>query len=200
MSPEAKVNLRELISRSLLKAVEIPSDFTSQGKLHAERSRNFISQLDQEFCGHYQANDPANKVQVFTRMSLHDQGGFKRKELLYDITVCRYALKFSPGHVRELPYPTEILWQIESELKEHDTAPILEDFNKLLFGSAKYKLFIGADSFKHKDWLLDIAEQCMEIGCTKELYLALVPHPRVWDSRTPQIQVWNYVNRLWQEA
>ena len=59
--------------------------------------------------------------------------------------------------------PAEVLWQVESEFA-NNSRETLKDFNKLVCGSAKHKLFVGSqvsdrESFIHV--LLPAARACM---------------------------------------
>lgn len=56
--------------------------------------------------------------------------------------MCRIARVESAAQGKTLWYVAEALWQVESELAR-DSRQALIDFNKLVLGAARHKLFVG---------------------------------------------------------
>ena len=85
----------------------------------------------------------------------------------------------SRSHDRPLTYVTDVLWQVESEFMGSGTET-MKDFNKLILGAAKQKLFVGpitSDSEADLGVLVKPA-RC----CSGEVYAAFIDHPSRWAS------------------
>ncbi|HEV2292947.1 MAG TPA: hypothetical protein VGR35_03775 [Tepidisphaeraceae bacterium] len=117
-----------------------------------------------------------------------NRADFGLNELLYDVCICRTAEHPSARGGRTLRYVTEALWLVESEFAR-DSVQAVKDFNKLVIGQAKNKLFIGprishADETGYLDALLPVARASAANGASS-VYAALVPHPGEW--ATPDV-------------
>jgi len=107
--------------------------------------------------------------------------GFGLHELLFDIHVCQFEMIPSLKESKNifLPIVKRAIWHIESELDEHDSGKWLKDFNKLVVGSAPFKMFIGPYKDGQNEAIKKTLRTPAEYASGK-LFLALIPHPRHW--------------------
>lgn len=173
--------LHILVERALRAAQARPTVETTKQQRHRARSRNFVMELANALREH----EGGPPVEALTRYSDATLARFGSRELLHDITVCRAAQ--APD--RPLWYITEVMWQVESELARLHRAA-LNDFNKLVLGSAHYKLFVGPQVDDPEALLrtLDLAAG----RCTGRVFLALIPHPDRWDSQPGDVRTWQF--------
>ena len=152
---------------------------TTRAQRHRARSRNFIIEL----AAALREREGGGEVEALHRYSDAARARFGVNELLHDITVCRAA------QVPDQPlwYITDPLWQVESELARRHRAA-LNDFNKLVLGSAHYKLFVGPQE-SDPDSLLRTLDHAAG-RCTGRVFLALIPHPDRWDSQPGDVRTW----------
>ncbi len=118
-------------------------------------------------------------VRVFSKHCPDSRREFHLNELLYDVCVCRVAPVPSAVHKKELLYIKEPLWIIESEFAR-DSHQALIDFNKLVLGSSHHKLFVGPQVDDNESFIKVLVPPAA--ACTGDVFLALVPHPAVWNS------------------
>ena len=156
-------------------------------ELHAGRSHAFVRALADEL-RELHAGDES--VTALCKYDDRDRARVGMSELLHDVTVCRVAAVTSAAQGKTLWYVTDALWQVESELAR-DSRQALIDFNKLVLGSARIKLFIGpqvADPEAFVGVLRPAAARC-----TGEVFAALIPHPDRWDHAGVGVQTWQLV-------
>jgi len=168
----------------------------SPGKLHSERSRNWIAALAEAFKRRWE-EDPTVRV-------LHQRPGREKRylkwgELLYDIHIVRLATAESVRHKRPIEYVTEALLQVESEF-EKSSDDALEDFSKLVAGAAPTKLFV-ASIWHDTDGQLRLLVHPAG-HCSGTVYLTLLPHPKDWpdcsrEGETVHLYRFNRGNRAW---
>lgn len=110
------------------------------------------------------------------------------RELLHDVTVCRLAPVQSAAQGKTLWYVTDALWQVESELAR-DSRQALIDFNKLVLGAARHKLFVGPQ-VTDPEAFIDVLRPAAA-RCVGHVFAALIPHPDAWDHPGPTVQTWH---------
>lgn len=155
---------------------------------HQRRSQNWVEVLADGFKEHFR-DDP--EIAVFSKHDPSHIGDFGLNELLYDILVCRVGEVESAKQKKRLYYIREAIWQIESEFAE-DSRQALIDFNKLVIGRAKNKLFVGtqvSDNTSYLNVLASPARICQNIG--DRVYAVLLPHPRDWN-HSNSILMWRF--------
>jgi hypothetical protein len=161
------------------------------GKFHHARSLAWVSSLAAAFENHF-AGDIA--IRVLTRYDDRHRAEFGLNELLYDISVVRVATVPAARRQVDLIYVKNVLWQVESEFARNSREAVF-DFNKLVLGSAKNKLFIGPnvdDPDRFLGVLLPAAQ-----ACTGKVYAALVPHPDRWEQSDLAIRAHLLRQRRW---
>ena len=178
------MNIKSMLQNSFAKAKDEWIQMPASEREHKEMSSDWVESLASTFRSHYQA-DPS--VHVFSKGYDGNAQDFGVNELLYDILVCRAETVMSAKQKKELRYFTECVWQIESELQRNSKQAIL-DFNKLVVGSAKNKLFIGPvvnDPDAYINVLLPAAK-----ACDGDIYVALIPHPEEWSDDEQLARLW----------
>lgn len=132
----------------------------------------WIKTLAEEFQSEFE-NDLS--VRIFSKHNYSNRQDFGLNEFLYDIVVCKVGKVQSAVQNKTLYYVREVFWQIESEFAR-DSRQALIDFNKLVLGSAKNKLFVGPrvnDNHSFLDVLRPAAQ-----ACQGNIFASLIPHPR----------------------
>lgn len=172
------MRVSDLISGTFEMARSIASaKQTDPGKLHRQRSINWIKMLAKEFQKLYPVD---SGFRVFSRSDGSNKADFKLNELLFDIAVCEVAPIRSAYDKQELSYVTRAVWQVESEFSNNSRSTLL-DFSKLVMGAAENKLFIGRwrpECKPFKECFLPAAK-C----CSGRVFLAFIQHPRDWTKR-----------------
>ena len=187
-----KMNILSTLEDSLAKAKETWVEKPAPERVHQEMSRAWVEALADALRNSYPSED---SVHVFSKGFEGNAADFGVNELLYDILVCRTGTVLSAKQGKELLYFTECIWQIESELARDSKQAIL-DFNKLVVGSAKKKLFIGPkvnDAEAYIEVLLPAAKVC-----DGDVYVALIPHPDEWLEEQQSVRLWKLDSR-WVE-
>ena len=184
--------IRTLIGNALSSAISMPVKSDSKQKINSRRSRNWVESLAQAFRTHY--NDES--ILVFSKHFRGNRKDFLLNELLYDVCVCQVSAVESAKHKKKLYYIKEVLWQVESEFAKNSREALV-DFNKLVLGSAKNKLFIGP-LVNDQESFIDVLRPAAK-GCSGSVFLGLIPHPAEWvyDDST-KIDLWCYSDGKWQ--
>lgn len=155
-------------------AVKMADKGTDKKEVNRNRSINFVEALADQFRIEYQEE---NYLYTLTKHSnrKHHKQKFGMYELLFDILVCH--TKTITNQNKEFTIVTDSIWAVESELAKN-TREAIFDFNKLVLGSSKYKLFIGPKNKKegYLNSLSDLAKIC-----GSNTFIALVPHPEEWN-------------------
>lgn len=180
------MDIKALIQTSFSEARSKDVRGDTKQKLHQNRSRVWVETLANKF-REYFGNDL--DVRVFSKYHALHRKDFGLNELLYDIVVCRIEKVGPPIHKTDLYYIREVVWQIESEFAR-DRRQALIDFNKLVLGSAQEKLFIGPLVHNVASYL-DVLRPAA-LSCQGNVYIALVPHPRDWDTKTNSIKLFKF--------
>ncbi len=176
-----------------------PDPLSLQG-LHQQRSSHWVQCLAAEL---RTLVEDEGDVRVFFRKDETNRADFGLNELLYDVCICGTAEHPSARGERTLRYVTEALWLVESEFAR-DSFQAVKDFNKLVIGHARNKLFIGprvspADEPGYLAALLPVARASAHNGASS-VYAALVPHPGEW--ATPDVAdvtLHRYTRAGWEE-
>ncbi|MBI4203351.1 MAG: hypothetical protein HY532_09600 [Chloroflexi bacterium] len=202
-------NISELIKSSLQEAISgpLPPGLASKWRVEPQltisrltpwqRSKKFIWELANKLQASYGTTGNSD-VEVFWRENENHRRDFHINEALFDISVVRKMTIESPSLRILLQSYSEALWQIESEFSSN-TREVLQDFGKLVLGSAQNKLFIAAartdrpgsrrvvSNAQLLEFLLRPAAQC-----SGTVSVALVPHPRQWDrDGIDNVRVWH---------
>lgn len=180
----SEVEILRVIHQAFDRAVGTPVDLTMpQGRQNRQRSQTWVSCLRSQSAAAYRRAGYED-VRALCGSCADNEREFGLKELLHDVCVCRVATVASQTHKIPLTYVREVLWQVESELKNDGTEAI-RDFNKLILGSAQQKLFVGPIS-DHMDADLNVLLMPATC-CAGEVYAAFIEHPDRWASspRTP---------------
>lgn len=184
-----------IIRSALSAAINIQETAESPKDLHRERSRNWVESLAEEF----RKNNTDDSIKVFSKHYDGNREAFLLNELLYDICVCRVGKVPSATHKKELYYVKEALWQIESEFAK-DSRQAVVDFNKLVLGAAKKKLFIGPQVNDTKSFMEVLAPPAAACSESESVFLCLIPHPAEWDrGKEAFISLWIFQNGSWQK-
>jgi hypothetical protein len=167
-----------------------------EGKTPGQRSQLFVEELGYSLRRFY----PRPEFRVLNRQDCTSRDEFGLNEMLHDVCVVRVEFVDAPRmKKRQLPRIIEALWQIESEFG-FGTKGIVLDFNKLVLGSSKNKLFITSErsgrvisNDELRNYLLPIAR-----NCSGSVFIALVPHPQRWENaHVHEIEVWQLDSENW---
>lgn len=186
-----QVNIEELLNISFSKVTSEPIEAKSRTDLHSRRSQLWVDSLANQFKLFFIEDDD---IRVFSKRDYTNRGEFGLNELLYDVVVCRVGIVESAKQKKTLHYIRAVLWQVESEFAK-DSRQALFDFNKLVLGSARNKLFIGpqvSDNQSFIEVLLPAAN-----ACQGRVFLALVPHPDSWNEGKKNIDIWRLEEGMW---
>jgi hypothetical protein len=187
------MNIQLTLKESLTKAVDEWMEKAASERAHHAMSSTWVETLASAFRTYYQ-ND--HSVRVFSKGFQGNASEFGLNELLYDILVCRAEGILSAKQGKRLQYFSECIWQVESELAR-DSRDAMLDFNKLVIGGARKKLFIGPlvdDPLAYLDVLLPAAKVC-----SGDVYVALIPHPEVWSAGKQSIRLWE-LDGQWRDT
>jgi hypothetical protein len=134
-------------------------------------------------------------IVTFSKYHRANRTRFGLNELLFDVCVCRTSTVLSASGRHSLHCISEVLLQAESEFAS-DSKQALFDFNKLVLGSGKQKLFVGP--------IVDDCDAFMRVlsapagNCTGEVFAALVPKPGSWPSLAP-MRFFQHLSGSWRE-
>lgn len=188
MNPAA---LLSLLQKSFRVARQRAPSATSLQEEHRSRSRAWVASVASAFRDVYSA-DP--DVAVLWQQDDTHRGQFGRNELLHDITVVRHRTVPAPRQRKTLSYISQVLWQVESEFAR-DGREALFDFNKLVLGSASYKLFIAPDVSKVQPFIETLLPAARV--CTGTVFLSMVPHPARWAEPEASVRLWRLELDQW---
>lgn len=175
--------VRQLVERALAAArAQTPNAGERLQELHAGRSRAFVRALADTLRLLHEGD-----VASLCKYDDRDRERIGMRELLHDVTVCRLAEVRSVVQGKTLWYITDALWQVESELAR-DSRQALIDFNKLVLGSARYKLFVGPQVADPEAFIGVLRPAAAR--CTGAVFAALIPHPDSWDQAAAEVQAW----------
>lgn len=178
-------DIKQLIQQSLDLAKGKPDKGDTIQKVNQNRSRNWVSVLAEQFKEQYKAEAD---VRVFSKYDTTHRKDFGLNELLYDIVVCRVGKIPAMRNKKELYFIKETIWQVESEFAR-DSRQALIDFNKLVLGSARNKLFIGPQ-VRDNNKLIEVLIPPAKI-CSGSVYVSLIPHPAKWRDTSDNVKLWS---------
>jgi hypothetical protein len=162
--------------------------------INRARSTRWVSAVANSFRDWY---TPDPTVRVLFRGDASHRAEFGLNELLFDVLVCRLAHVRAPRANKQLPYITEALWQVESELARNGTE-VLRDFSKLVLGSARQKLFACSFVSIDKNTLRALAAPASQ--CGGDVFLVQIPHPDQWSTHPPKRPaLFRYNRGSWEE-
>ncbi len=179
-------DVKQLLQEALQQAQSEPDTGETTQKININRSRNWEKALTGQFRKRYEG-DPA--IRVFSKSDLANRKDFGLNELLYDVQVCRVEEAESSTGSKKLLFIKEVLWQVESEFA-HSTRNVLQNFNKLVLGSGKNKLFIASQVKKGtENSFLGVLRPAAGY-CTGDVYVSMIPHPSNWIDTENDVHLW----------
>ena len=131
-------DVKRLLQEALQQAKSKPDIGNTTQQINMNRSHYWVDALTEQFKRRYEGYP---EIKIFSKYDYSNRKDFGLNELLHDVMVCRVGEVESSIHKKKLCFIKEVLWQVESEFA-HDTRITLIDFNKLVLGSGKNKLFI----------------------------------------------------------
>ncbi|MFC1873423.1 hypothetical protein ACFLW3_01240 [Chloroflexota bacterium] len=181
-----ELDVKQLLQETLQQTKSYPNSGKTTQRININRSRNWVKALAEQFKKKY---DGDSETRVFSKSGDLYRKDFGLNELLHDILVCKVGVVESSLHEKKLSFIKEVLWQIESEFS-HNTRSSLIDFNKLVLGSAKNKLFIVSQVKKGtENSFLEVLKPAAGY-CTGDVYVGMIPHPNDWADTQDNIHLW----------
>lgn len=179
-------DVKQLLREAFGQAQSAPDTGKTNQEINLNRSRCWVKALAEQLNRRYEG---ATDIRILTKSDCSNRSDFGLNELLYDIVVCRVDELESPVHKKKLLFIKEVLWQVESELA-HDTRRALVDFNKLVLGSGKNKLFIASQVKRGtENRFLRVLQPAAQY-CTGDVYVGMIPHPSSWVKAENEIHLW----------
>lgn len=179
-------DIKQLLQEALKQAQSKPDKGETKQKININRSQNWVKALAEQFKKRYEGD---SEIRIFTKTDYSNRKEFGLNELLHDILVCRVGEVESSIHKKKLCFIKEVLWQVESELA-HNSKSALIDFNKLVLGSGKNKLFIASQVKKGtENSFLSVLRPAAGY-CTGDVYVGMIPHPGDWVNMDNDIHLW----------
>jgi len=179
-------DVKQLLQGALQQAKSHPDSGKTTQRINMGRSQNWVKALAEQFKKRY---DGDSEIRIFSKSGDPNRKDFGLNELLHDLLVCRVGEVKSSVHKKKLCFIKEVLWQVESEFA-HNTRSSFVDFNKLVLGSAKTKLFIASQVKKGTENLfLEVLKPAVRY-CTGDVYVGMIPHPGDWGDTENDIHLW----------
>jgi hypothetical protein len=179
-------DVKQLLQEALQQAQSEPDTGATTQKINLNRSQSWVKALAEQLKKRYQGD---TDIRIFTKSDYSNRRDFGLNELLYDILVCRVGEVESSVHKKKLCFIKEVLWQVESEFA-HNTRSALVDFNKLVLGSGKNKLFVASQVKKSTEHsFLQVLQPAAQY-CTGDVYVGMIPHPSNWVDTDNEIHLW----------
>lgn len=160
-------------------------------KLHQERSKHFVELLAQGFRDYYSNSN----FKIFSKHFYGNREVFGINEYQYDILVCEIDSVISAKQQKKLPFIKETLWLVESEFARN-TREAIKDFNKLVIGNSKYKLFIGPINSVNEAFINTLLPSAK--SCNGQVYISLFSHPDSWSKENINFIIWK-LNERWEK-
>ena len=179
-------DVKQLLQEALKQAQSEPDAGETTQRINLNRSRYWVKALAEQFQKRYEGD---SEIRVFSKTDPSHRKDFGLNELLHDVVVCRVGEVESSVRGKTLLFIKEVLWQIESEFA-HDSRKALVDFNKLVLGSGKNKLFIGSQVRKGKEESFLSVLQPAAGYCTGDVYVGMIPHPSNWVDTDNNVHLW----------
>lgn len=194
MGTEDFVNIRNLVSNAFqdARAMKLDVDPSDEGKLHRERSLQFVESLSRRLLN---ACHSKEKVTSLSKHNNNDRERFGMNELLFDISVVEYGYVNSGPKDKELVYVKKAIWLVESEMAGNKREA-LYDFNKLVLGASENLLFVGPHVRDEVNYLRVLGEAAKH--CRAPIHIVLIPHPRKWEHSTlDDVKAWSWGKPGW---
>ena len=179
-------DVKQLLQEALQQAQSEPDTGETTKKINFNRSQYWVKALAEQFKKRYEGD---TDIRIFTKSDYSNRRDFGLNELLYDILVCRVGEVESSLHKKRLCFINEVLWQVESEFA-HNTRSVLIDFNKLVLGSGRNKLFIASHVKRGtENSFLSVLKPAAGY-CMGDVYVAMIPHPSKWVDAVNDVHLW----------
>ena len=179
-------DVKQLLQEALRQAKSKSDKGNTTPKINMNRSRNWVNALTEQFQKRYEGD---SEIRIFSKPNYSNRKDFGLNELLHDVVVCRVSEVESSVHKKKLCFIKEVLWQVESEFARN-TRSTLIDFNKLVLGSAKNKLFICSQVRKGKvNSFLSVLKPTA-LYCMGDIYVGMIPHPSKWVDADNDVHLW----------
>jgi len=179
-------DVKQLLQEALNQAQSEPDAGETTQRINLNRSRYWVKALAEQFKKRYEGD---SEIRVFSKTDPSNRKDFGLNELLYDVLVCKVGEVASFVHGKKLLFIKEVLWQVESEFA-HNSRSTLADFNKLVLGSGKNKLFICSQVKKGKEKSFLSVLQPAAGYCTGDVYVGMIPHPARWVDIDNDVHLW----------
>jgi len=179
-------DVKQLLQEALQQARSKPDKGSTTQQINMNRSRYWVDALTEQFHKRYEGD---SEFRIFSKHNYSNRKDFGLNEMLYDVLVCRVGDVESSLHKRKLCFIEEVLWQVESEFA-HNTRSALIDFNKLVLGSAKNKLFICSQVRKGKENSFLTVLKPAAGYCMGDVYVGMIPHPSKWADADNDVHLW----------
>jgi hypothetical protein len=179
-------DVKQLLQEALKQAKLKPDKGSTAKNINMNRSQYWVDALAAQFKKCYEGD---SEIRVFSKNDYSHRKDFGLNELLYDILVCRVGEVESPVHKKKLCFIKEVLWQVESEFA-HNTRSSLIDFNKLVLGSGKNKLFIASQVKKGTENVFLRVLKPAAGYCSGDVYVGMIPHPSKWADAGGDVHLW----------
>ena len=179
-------DVKQLLQEALQQAQSEPDIGESAQKINQNRSQYWVKALAEQFQKRYEGD---SEIRVFSKTDPSSRKDFGLNELLHDVVVCRVGEVKSSLRGKTLLFIKEVLWQVESEFA-HNSRSALIDFNKLVLGSGRNKLFICSQVKKGKETLFLSVLQPAAGYCTGDVYVSMIPHPSSWAGSDNDVHLW----------
>ncbi len=181
-------DVKQLLQEALQQAQSEPDTGKTTKKINLNRSLCWVKALAEQFKKRYKGD---SEIRIFAKTDYSNRKDFGLNELLYDILVCRVGEVESFVRGKKLLFIKEVLWQVESEFA-HNSRSTLIDFNKLVLGSGKNKLFICSQVKKGKENSFLSVLQPAAGYCTGDVYVSMIPHPSNWVDTDNNVHLWMF--------
>jgi hypothetical protein len=179
-------DVKQLLQGALEQAQSQPDIGATTQKININRSWNWVKALAEQFKKRYEG-DP--EIRVFSKTDPSNRKDLGLNELLHDVVVCRVGEVKSSVRGKTLLFIKEVLWQVESEFAHNNRSTLL-DFNKLVLGSGKNKLFIASQVKKGTENSFLSVLQPAAGYCTGDVYVGMIPHPSNWVDTNNDVHLW----------
>jgi hypothetical protein len=179
-------DVKQLLQEALRQAKSRSDKGDTTQQVNMNRSRNWVEVLTKQFQKCYEGD---SEIRIFSKINYSNRKDFGLNELLHDVAVCRVGEVESSIHKKKLCFIKEVLWQVELEFA-HNTKSTLKDFNKLVLGSGKNKLFIASQVKRGTENLFLSVLKPAASYCTGDVYVGMIPHPARWVDTGNDIHLW----------
>ncbi len=179
-------DVKQLLQKALQQVQSKPKKGNTIQQINMNRSSYWVEALAEQFKKSYEGD---SEIRVFSKSDSSHRKDFGLNELLYDVLVCKVGEVESFVRGKKLLFIKEVLWQVESEFT-HNSRSTLVDFNKLVLGSGKNKLFICSQVKKGKENSFLSVLQPAAGYCTGDVYVCTIPHPSNWVDSDNDVHLW----------